>query len=397
MAQTSPPASTQTSTGARSFLAWVFAAVLIVGGLVFLLLTGGVIRYEGPIEPLVAAGTAALAMPFLVRWLVHRRDWWAAVVAWLFAAIALVVAVMMLRPAHSQIVGMVALAALGVPFFIAYLGRRNAAGGRLHWWPLVPGYLAVALAGLLGLTIFGLSQPIMAAFALLEIALPFWVLYMVNRLKWWALIVAAVFSLLGVGMLAFFSLVSLFRSGSQAFYVIVNIGLALAFIGLWLTVRRFDWALWAAGGFAASAVASVFLPSSASWALLALAMGLYIVYRQVRGPIQAAAARAQAQAAQQAAAQQAARQAKAAAKAQTQPGSQPTAAAQPSPVGAPPTAGPQSIPPRIPASEEAAPQPPRPTPDTRPVVQFRPLDPLAGRKSTTQPEDEDTGRDDSSA
>ncbi len=396
MAQTPPPATGTQRDSARSFLAWVFAAVLIIGGLAFLLLTGGVIRYEGPIEPLVAAGTAALAVPFLVRWLVHRRDWWAAVSAWLFTTIALVAAVMMLRPAHSQIVGMVALAALGGPFFIAYLSRRDAAGNRLHWWPLVPGYLAVALAGLLGLTIFGLSPQIMAAFALLEIALPFWVLYMVNRLKWWAVIVAAVFSLLGVGMLAFFSLVSLFRSGNQAFYVIVNIGLALTFTGLWLTVRRFDWALWAAGGFAASAAASVFLPSSASWALLALAMGLYIVYRQVRGPIQAAAARAQAQAAQQAAAQQAARQAKAAAKAQKQAGSQPGAAGQAWEAAAPPAAGPQTIPPRIPASEEAAPQPPGPAPDTRPVVQFRPLDPLAGRKREEET-NEDAGRDDSSS
>jgi hypothetical protein len=215
-------------------------------------------------------------------------------------------------------------------------------------------------------------MPVMIALGLLMLAVPFWIAYLTDRLKWWSLGVAGLFSLAGVVMLAFFSLLSLFKSGSQAFYVIVNAGLALALLALFLTVRRFDWAAWAAAGFALSALASVWLPSSASWAVLALTMGVYIVYRQLDTPMKAAAARAQAQ-------RQAQRQARQA----QSGGTPPPQAAAPQPPAAPPPAPAsqaQSIAPVIPASEEAPP-PSVLTPDQRPVVQFRPLDPLSTRKA----------------
>jgi len=356
-------AQTPTNT-ARSFLAWVFAGLLIAGGAAFLVVTSGLVSYAGPLALLASAASVLLAVPFLIRWLVHRQDSWALISAWVFFAIGALVAVFWLAPDPPQVPGAALLLAVGLPFLVAFAAKPA------RWWPLIPGYSAAALAALLGLTYFRLTPEVLAAFALLLVALPFWGLYMADRLKWWAMVVAGVFSLLGVGMLAFFSLVSLFRSGSQAFYVIVNAGLGLAFLGLWLAVRRFEWALWAAIGFFASAVASVFLPSSAAWALLALTMGLYIASQQIRRGRRAAPA---AQASQQPAVQ-------------PQTSAAPAQPAAPAPA-TPPAAQSQRSVPVNPANEEA---PPGGHPDQRPVVQFRPLDPLAiKKKQEDDKEDED--------
>lgn len=331
----------------RSFLTWVWAGLLIVAGLVFLGFSTGIIRYEGPTQPLVAAGVAAVALPFLGWRIAHREAGWALLTAWVFLAIAILLAVIGLQ-LPPQVIAVIAAVEIAVPFAAVFVGDRK------KWWALIPAYVLVAMAGLIALTMLPVNSVVLAAFALLAAALPFWITFIVNRRNWWALVPAGTLTLFGAGMLI---LLSLFQVSNNAFFVILNATLALVFAVLWIAVRRLDWALWIAIGFAGAAVLSIWFPSGTNWALIALTLGLYIVYRQVRRPASTQVATPTAAA---------------------QPPAQPATTAQaPSAQATPPTPpAPVVIPP--PDSESVSESPP---PATRPVVEFRPLDPFKDRRS----------------
>jgi hypothetical protein len=339
--------SSASPDGTRSFLTWVWAALLILGGLIFLGFNTGIIRYEGPIQPLVAAGIAVVALPFLGWRIAHPQAWWALLTAWVFLAMAILLGVIGLQ-LPPQVIAVIAAVEIAVPFAAVFVGDRQ------KWWALIPAYVLLVVAGLIALTMLPISSLMLAAFALLAAALPFWLAFIVNRRNWWALIPAGVLTLFGVGMLV---LLSLFQISNNAFFVILNATLALVFAVLWIAVRRLDWALWIALGFAGAAVLSIWFPSGTNWALIALMLGLYIVYRQVRRPAPAQVATPTAAG---------------------QPPAQPTPMTQaPSTQATQPTsAAPVVIPPPDDAGVSES-----PPPAVRPVVEFRPLDPFKDRRS----------------
>jgi len=380
------------------FSAWVLGITLIVGALVFLAVNLGLIAYGGPMTPLIAGAVGVLSLPFFLRYLSDRSQKWALLTAWVFFSLATLLLIVALQPVYSQMVGMVALIELAVPFGVAYATDRS------RWWSIIPAYVLVAAAGLFGLTIFGLSFEMLGAFALLSVALPLWILYMLDRSNLWAIVPAGVITAVAVLLLVAFSA---FQAAAPAFYVIFHATLALVSFALWLTFRRFDWAIWLAVGFAAAAAMSFILPQG-GWAMLALAAGSYIIYRLIKMNVGA--------------------------KALPQPSAgQPAAPAQPSVPTPPfPQASTTSPPPSgqsVQAAQAAAPQPPVATPtppsatgnggthsenphwrailadkaasegasvkpeDKKPVTGFRPLDPLAQRKPDSDDKVEDEQED----
>ncbi len=370
--------SQTSSNGVRSFLAWVWAGALIVVGLAFLARSTGMVDFRAGAPMLLpAAGVVAvLSVPFLARWLIDRQAWWALITGWVFLAIAILLGVIFLSPPSDQLVGIVALGEIAVPFAVAYFVDRQ------NWWALVLAYTMLVLGSLLALTIGNIPLETLGAIALLAIALPFWVLYISDRQNWWALLPAGLISAIGVFLLVSFSLL---RPVGGRFYVVLNAVLAAVFVALWLAFRRLDWALWLAVGFAAAAALSIWFPSSNNWALVAVVLGAYIAYRQLRPT-------------------------------RPTPSVQPTAssappqpAAPPQPVAPPqPTAPPQPAPPPQPSQSPPAPTPaaidaaataetagdketPPPgggPPGSRPVVEFRPLDPFKDRKPDEDEEGE---------
>lgn len=321
--------------GLRAFLVWVWAGLLILGGLGLVILNIGLIHLSGPLFLPVAGALILLAIPFAARWLAYRHERWALIIAWVFTGMASLLALIALVPAPSQIVGMVALAEVALPFGVIYLADRR------REWALIVAYALLTLAALLGLTLFGASQEMLGACGLLAAALPFWVIYMVNRANWWAILPAAVLSVAGVLLLVVFSLLQL-SSGTLA--VILYALLALAAFATWLTVRRWDWALWLAIAFALAAAAAIRFPAATGWAIVALTIGMYLVYRQV------AALRRQASPPHP-----------------QIPPSAPTSSAPPTPSTAPPPAAP----------------PPAP-PSGSPLLGFRPLDPYKERREENE-------------
>ncbi len=372
MTQTTPP-----PRPARAFLTWLWAALLILGGVGFLGATTGLLPLPASPLPVLAGALGLLAIPFVIRWLTHRTEWVMALAAWVFFALGVLVALIWLDPAAPQLILTLMLAEIALPFAAVALANRS------RWWALIPLYALLALGGLAALTILHLPRTTLGAFGLLMAALPFWVVYMMQRSRWWPLIPAGGLTAAGVLVLA---LATLFRPGAGAFYVVLNLVLAGVFAALWLTMRRFEWSLVLAIGFVLAAALSVWVPSAANWALVALALGLYIAYRQIAGtraPKQAAKPTGQPPAAA--------------------PASQPTAqtaqpaqaqASAPAPTPAPPAAG--ASPAAAPSAGARADQEATDSAQRRagqagqPVVEFRPLDPFKARREQAA-KDEDEG------
>jgi hypothetical protein len=83
---------------------------------------------------------------------------------------------------------------LGLLFLGTYLGNRE------HWWALIPGVILLALALLLGLTVFapGFDETLAGVIVLGGIGLAFLLVYLANRAQWWAIIPAGVLGTLAV-------------------------------------------------------------------------------------------------------------------------------------------------------------------------------------------------------
>src|SRR5574341_60706 len=231
----------------RSFLAWVWAGVLVaVGGAVLAGSTGLLpAGPEGSVLLVAAGGMALLSIPFLARWLVHRDERWAIVTAWVFLGLAILLGVVYLQPPAGQVIAIVALGEIAAPFAVAYFTDRR------QWWALIVAYGLLILGILVALTLLGVTLEILGALALVTIALPFWVVYLTNRAEWWALIPAGIIGTMGVVLLVLFSLT---QTVSGSFFIVLNVVLAGVFAALWLTLRRLDWALWLAFGFGVSAI-----------------------------------------------------------------------------------------------------------------------------------------------
>ncbi len=272
MSQIQPSTPSRSSKGPVVFTAWVLAVTLILGAVAFLVFSLQLVAYNGPLTPIVSMGVGLLSLPFFVRWSIKRDERWALLAWWVFFSLAVLLGILALEPAYSQVLLMLALLQVAVPFAVLFFTDRA------RWWAAIPAYSLVVISGLVALTIFNLSLEIIGAFALLAVALPLWLLYMLDRSNVWAIVPAAIISGIAIVLLVAFSL---FQAAAAEAYVIVNATLAVLSIALWLTVRRLDWAVWLGAGFTASAVISVILPEG-TWAMLALTTGAYIIYRLIR-------------------------------------------------------------------------------------------------------------------
>lgn len=345
----------------RSFLAWVWAGVLVaVGGAVLAGSTGLLpAGPEGSVLLVAAGGMALLSIPFLARWLVHRDERWAIVTAWVFLGLAILLGVVYLQPPAGQVIAIVALGEIAAPFAVAYFTDRR------QWWALIVAYGLLILGILVALTLLGVTLEILGALALVTIALPFWVVYLTNRAEWWALIPAGIIGTMGVVLLVLFSLT---QTVSGSFFIVLNVVLAGVFAALWLTLRRLDWALWLAFGFGVSAILSVWFPSPLNWGIEALVIGTYIAYRQVRSGRRGATV------------SQAASQSVSPPPPVTPPPAQAPVPAPPSPAVSAPGMSPQNADAAATARAQAQAEGQMPV-ERKPLVEFRPLDPFKDRKA----------------
>ena len=138
-----------------------------------------------------------VALPFVAVFLLNRANWWALIPSWVLLAIAAMIFLIGQNLLRGGIIPLYVLSSIGLPFFVVYLLNRD------HWWALIPAYSMFVIGIMVALidlrVLDGLGIP---AYVMFAIAIPFLVVYLVNRQNWWALIPGGITGLMGVGFFA---------------------------------------------------------------------------------------------------------------------------------------------------------------------------------------------------
>jgi len=112
--------------------------LLVAGGLIYLLQNLGLIHW-GNLVWGIAAGLAALVFIGLV--FVDHRQWWAIIPAFVLLAVAALFALdYFASPLSTQWGGLIFLGAIGLSFWMIYVLDRD------KWWAIIPGGVLLTLA-----------------------------------------------------------------------------------------------------------------------------------------------------------------------------------------------------------------------------------------------------------
>jgi hypothetical protein len=164
---------------------------------------------------LAAAGLGAFGL-----YLTDRADWSLLLTTYVLWAIAALIALVTWEVLQDEGVAVFAILVVAVPFLAIYVRDRT------QWWALIPAYVMLAVAVMVGLIGLGvLDDLLVPAYVLFAVALPFFVIYARDRAQWWALIPGGILAVIGVSFLI----------AEAAFLYIV--AFALVLVGAWLLVR----------------------------------------------------------------------------------------------------------------------------------------------------------------
>lgn len=230
----------------------------VVWGLVLILLGGFFLAEQvGLIDDLSAEmwvllfGVASLL--FFASYLINGITQW----GWLFPATISggLAAIIWLgdRGYDGAYLGSLIIGCVSLPFWVAFLVNR-----KVNWWALIPGWITAAVAAIVLLSEV-ISGEIMASFILFSVALPFFVIYAMNREHWWALIPGGIIASVGL-MLFFLAPVTRTNFGDEIFVAMMFAGIALTFIVIWAQRGKAStgWAIIPALLFAALALLILF-------------------------------------------------------------------------------------------------------------------------------------------
>jgi hypothetical protein len=166
---------------------------------------------------LVAGGLGAFAF-----YLSDRADWPMLLTAYGLWAIALLIALVSFNILRDEAVAFYMLLVIALPFLAVFYRDRS------QWWALIPAYVMLVVAVMIGLIGLGvLDDLLVPAYILLAIALPFFAVYVRDRRQWWLLIPGGVLALVGLSFLV---------AGAAIEYIAAVV---LILIGVVLLVRVF--------------------------------------------------------------------------------------------------------------------------------------------------------------
>ena len=218
-----------------------------------------------------------LLIPFAAAYLTDRtRNWWALIPGGVMLFLALTT--LLVDNVGGEWIGSMFLFLIGLSFLIVYLNNRT------RTWALLVAYIL----GVLGIAPAmasggGDTAAYFGSVFLFAIALPFFILYFRSADKWWAIIPAGVMTTLSV--IATLGIAGLIRNESQGGYAnaLVMGGLAVTFAVVWLRHAK-EWAKVATIVLAALAVASVFFASYTEifWPVAIILIGGYLLFTAMR-------------------------------------------------------------------------------------------------------------------
>jgi len=217
-----------------------------------------------------------LLIPFVAAYLTDRsRNWWALIPGGIMLFLALVT--LLVDNVGGEWVGAMFLLLIGLTFLVIYLNNRTRV------WALIVAYVFGVLSIAPMLAAFGEMAAYFGSVFLFAVALPFFILYFRSMDNWWAIIPAGALTV--VGIVAALAIAGLINDGTSGGYVnaFLMAGLAVVFVILWLRHNK-DWAKIVAVVLAVVAVASVFFVSSYEifWPVAIILGGMYLLYTALR-------------------------------------------------------------------------------------------------------------------
>jgi hypothetical protein len=115
----------------------LWGSLLILGGILFLLDNLGYIEIGGLVWALILA---VGGLVFISVFLSEREHWWALIPGFTLLGVAATVAVGYLFPSWANLGGMFVLGGISVAFWMLYVVKRE------FWWAIIPGGVLATLA-----------------------------------------------------------------------------------------------------------------------------------------------------------------------------------------------------------------------------------------------------------
>jgi hypothetical protein len=207
--------------------------ILVWGGVLILIGVLSLVNRTVALGPWVwAALLAGAGLGAFGLYLADRSDGLMLLAAYVLWAIAGLVGFVPSNVLRDEAVAVYVLLALALPF-LAIFGRD-----RTRWWALIPAYPLLAVVGAIGLAESGLfGDDLVAAYVVLAIAIPFFVIYARDRRQWWALIPGGVLAMLGLSFGTWLPWHSVRSSLIAGDATKVSAALVLLVAGVWTLVR----------------------------------------------------------------------------------------------------------------------------------------------------------------
>ena len=202
---------------------FLWGALLVVLGILMLLQTFAEFSAWVWVLVLALSGLGVLAL-----WLaVHRKDprkapWAGLIPAYVLLAVAALVGLLEYNLLRDPFVAPFVLTVIALPFLVTFLRDPG------QWWALIPTYILLVVGLMVLLTESGLmGDDLVPPYVMFAIALPFLVVFARNTKNWWALIPGGILAIIGLSFLI-------------AEAAIEYIGaIALVAVGLWIVARQF--------------------------------------------------------------------------------------------------------------------------------------------------------------
>jgi hypothetical protein len=248
---------------------WLFPTGVFGGLAVTLVLVSADIDNAATASPLFFG----LILPFVAAYLVDRsRNWWALIPGGAMIFLALTT-LLVDSTAADEWIGSLFLFMAAASFLVVYLSNRT------RIWALIVAYVAAVLGIAPLMAMGGHDAAYFGPIFLFAVALPFFVVYFRSEGNWWAIIPAGALTTLAViSALAIAGFIESARQGGYANALLMG-GLAVTFGVVWLRNAR-PWAKVVAAALAAVAVASVFFAtySEILWPVVIILVGVYLLY-----------------------------------------------------------------------------------------------------------------------
>lgn len=218
-----------------------------------------------------------LLLPFLAAYLTDRtRNWWALIPGGIMLFLAMVT--LLVDNVGGEWIGSLFLFLIALSFFVVYLNNHT------RTWALLVAYIMFVLSIAPAMSSGGGDiAAYFGAVFLFAIALPFFVVYFRSPENWWAIIPAGVMTTLTI--ITALAIAGWIRNAEQGGYAnaILLGGIAVTFAIVWLRNEK-AWAKVVTIILAALAVASVFLAAYTEifWPVAIILAGGYLLYAAMR-------------------------------------------------------------------------------------------------------------------